>query len=187
MADIQELQARVQELNETTRALIDRWEIEELKARYFRLFDAQDWDGWRALFTDDLKYDFGDGVWHDGADGFVAIAREMADGKAGKGVTVHRGHMPELVVDSPTEAHGLWVLADYLEWPSDDGQRHGAKGYGHEYEDYRKEDGVWKIATWRLSYIRLDPLRREPLPEKMLGGTADLEDESYIEAVTSKG
>ena len=28
--------------------------IETLKAKYFRLLDTKDWDGWRALFTDDF-------------------------------------------------------------------------------------------------------------------------------------
>jgi hypothetical protein len=185
MADTQKLQSQLEDLNETAQALVDRWEIEELKARYFRLLDAQEWDAWRELFCDDLKYDFGDGVSHQGVDGFVATVREMMDGNAGKAVTVHRGHMPELVVDSPTEAHGHWGLADYLEWPSDKGQRHGVKGYGHEYEEYRKQDGAWRIASWRRHYIRLDPLRREPLPTTMLGGTAELQDDSYLDAVTS--
>jgi hypothetical protein len=33
--------------------LLDREAIKELKARDFRLVDAQDWDAYRALFTDD--------------------------------------------------------------------------------------------------------------------------------------
>jgi hypothetical protein len=184
-SDLQELAASVRVLGERVQRLIDRDEIAELKARYFRLVDEQDWAGWRELFTDDLRFDFGDGEWHEGGDAFVAAVREQIDGRAGRARSVHRGHMPELVIDGRTEAHGLWGLADYLEWPSNpDGERRGYRGYGHEYETYRKLDGVWKIATWRLSFIRMDPLPREPLPTTMLGGPDELHDADYLDRVT---
>jgi hypothetical protein len=35
--------------------LLDREAIKELKARYFRLVDEQDWDAYRQLFTDDAR------------------------------------------------------------------------------------------------------------------------------------
>jgi 3-phenylpropionate/cinnamic acid dioxygenase small subunit len=33
---------------------LDKEAIRELKARYFRLMDTKDWDGWKELFTLDL-------------------------------------------------------------------------------------------------------------------------------------
>lgn len=153
------------------RKLEDREAIKELKARYFRFVDEKDWGAWRQLFTDDARFDFGDGTVVEGADEFVAGVSGMVDGAADRARTVHHGHMPELTVDGPTEAHGTWVLADYLEWgpDPDTGVRRGVKGYGHEVETYRKVDGEWRIATWRLSYLRMDALPREPLPEEILG------------------
>jgi hypothetical protein len=162
---VQELEARLQ-------AIEDREAIKQLKARYFRLVDEKDWEAWRQLFADDAVFDFGDGSVVEGADAFVASVRDMVDGAVGHARTVHHGHMPELTVDSPTEAHGSWVLADYLEWEPDPdtGVRRGLRGYGHEHETYRKIGGEWKIAHWRLSYLRMDPLPREPLPEQILAG-----------------
>lgn len=184
----QNLEDVVEELRERLQALEDLEAIRDLKAKYFRLVDEKDWDGFRALFTDDAEFDFGDGRVLSGADTFVASVSAMVDGPAGRAISVHRGHMPELTIDSPTEAHGLWGLADYLEWPSDPGtgERRGMRGYGHEYETYRKADGTWKIATWRLSYIRMDPLPREPLPDRILGGPAELRDETFVERVTTR-
>jgi hypothetical protein len=182
--ELQELQATVQELADQLQTLIDRWEIRELKARYFRIVDTQDWEAWRELFTDDLKFDFGDGNWQTGGDAFVAAVSGQMDGTGGKAQSVHRGHMGELVIDSPTKAHGHWGLADYLQWPSVRGERSGYRGYGREYEDYRKENGVWKIASWRLAFIRMDPLPRRQLPETMLGGPDELHDAEYLEAAT---
>ncbi len=84
--------------------------------------------------------------------------------------------MPELTIDSPTKAHGLWMLADYLEWSADPGTgaRRGMKGYWRYEETYCKVDGTWKIATLRLRPRRIDPLPREPLPDSVLGGPAGL-------------
>jgi len=147
--------------------LLDVEKISEVKARYFRFVDDQDWEAWRELFTDDFIVDLADGYHIEGADNWVAAVREMTTGSR----TVHHGHMREITIDGPTEAHGRWALADYLEWPSDaeTGERHGVKGYGDEQETYRKVDGVWKIASMRLSYLRFDSLPRTPLPERVAG------------------
>jgi hypothetical protein len=147
--------------------LLDVEKISELKARYFRLVDDQNWEAWRELFADDFEVDLADGYHIEGADNWVAAVREMMVASR----TAHHGHMPELTMDSPTEAHGRWALADYLEWPSDPGtgERHGVTGYGDEQETYRKVDGEWKIASMRLSYLRFDALPRTPLPERIAG------------------
>jgi ketosteroid isomerase-like protein len=153
--------------------ILDRELIKELKARYMRFVDAKDWDGFRAVFTDDATFQVMDYDPIHGADNFVAYVREHVGEK-----TAHHGHMPELDFDSPTEASGTWALADYVEWKSDPetGERRGFKGCGRYHETYRKVDGEWKIATWRLSYLRMDPLYPEPLPDKILGGPALLDE-----------
>ncbi len=152
---------------ETAQDLLDIELISELKARYFRLVDDQNWDAWRGLFTDDARLDLADGYVIDGADAFVAMVREtLADARSAM-----NGHMPEITIDGPTEAHGTWVLDEYVEHASDSatGERRGFRGYGYERETYRKVDGVWKIASMRLNYVRLDPLPARPLPERVAG------------------
>ena len=37
--------------------LQDIEEIKRLKARYFRLMDTKDWDGFRAIFATDVRID----------------------------------------------------------------------------------------------------------------------------------
>jgi SnoaL-like domain len=162
---LQELLARVRELQ-------DREAIRELKARYFRFLDAQDWQGFRQCFADDAWFDVQGRELIHGADPFVVEAQNVL----GEAQTLHHGHMPEITIDSATEAHGLWMLADYLEWPSEpgSGERRGMKGYWRYEEEYRKIDGAWKIATLRLRPLRIDPLPREPLPDQIIGGPARL-------------
>ena len=151
------------------RELLDREAIKELKARYFRCVDGRDWNGFRQLFMDDASFPSGAARGAiEGADEFVTYVREVIEGNHAR--TVHRGHMPRITIDGPTDAHGSWVLADYIEWPPDGktGERRGMRGYGRYEDSYRKVDGVWKVASQRLTYLRVDPLLPEPLPGRIL-------------------
>lgn len=116
--------------------------IKSLKARYFRLMDQKDWAAIREVFTDDYVLDAtGTGATDilTGADAMVELLEQSLQDT----VTAHHGHMPEIEVLSDTEATGIWALADLIVFP--DGSR--VQGYGHYHDTYRKEDGVWKIAT----------------------------------------
>lgn len=124
--------------------------IKQLKARYFRLMDTKDWDGFRDVFTDDVVIDTsidGGGVVQ-GRDEFVSFLR----GVIGDVITVHQGHMPEITVTSPTTATGTWALDDRLWWPEGSPLRH-MHGFGHYHETYEKIDGGWRIKTLRLTRL----------------------------------
>lgn len=161
-------------------------EITEVRAKCFRTVDDKDWEGLRSTFTDDCTFDFGDGNIIEGADAWVAVVREQVE-QNGVAVTVHRASLPEITIDGPTTAHGLWQLNDYLEWPPDPetGERRGIMGYGRETDEYRKVDGEWKISSWTLSYIRLDPLLPTPLPTSAGGGPEILREDVMANAITS--
>src|SRR3954449_7137063 len=119
--------------------------IKQLKARYFRLMDTKQWDRWREQFTADCRYD-GTSRPYQNADEFVAGTSE----KLRDAVTIHQGHMPEIVLSGPTTARGIWAMLDWVEFPEarDAGgsASHGFVGYGHSEEEYRKEGDTWKIA-----------------------------------------
>ena len=124
--------------------------IRQLKARYFRTMDTKDWDGMRALFTDDVVVDTessGGGIVT-GADEFMTFLRATLDGV----VTVHHGHMPEIEVTSTTTATGIWAMEDMLRWP-DGSELHG---YGHYSEVYAKSDVGWQISASTLTRLRMD-------------------------------
>lgn len=161
--------------------LLDYKDIIELKARFGRLADAKDWEGFKNVFSADCTFDLGGGQIMHGGETYAYAVRDMLEGA----VSLHRFSMPEITFLSPTEAEGIWVLHDYNVWPSDPqtSERCGYNGHGREYETYRKIDGAWKITSWRLRYDRLDPLPREPLPATILGGPEALRDQAYIAAV----
>ena len=127
--------------------------IKQLKARYFRLMDTKDWDGFRQLFTDDVRVDVsgeGGGV-HDGVDAFMT----MLEAALADVVTVHHGHTPEIELTSATTATGIWAMEDHLRFPP------GAPiselhGYGHYHETYVKGDDGWRIRSLTLVRLRLD-------------------------------
>ena len=135
--------------------LSDLYEIQKLKARYFRLMDTKQWDAWRDLFTDDMELFLENGALPEadtptlsGADALVAYLSSSHPGK----VTVHQGHMPEIELTSPTTATGIWALNDIVIWP--DGTR--LTGYGHYHETYEKISGDWKITSSKLTRLHTD-------------------------------
>src|SRR5918994_4058878 len=84
--------------------------IKHLKARYFRMMDTKDWDGFAAVFTDDVEIDVtgeGGGVTH-GVSEFLPFLRAAIEDV----ITVHHGHMPEVELTSPTTARGIWAMED---------------------------------------------------------------------------
>ena len=124
--------------------------IKRLKARYFRTMDTKDWEGMRAVFTDGVVIDTTEsgGGLVTGGDEFMAFLTETLAGAR----TTHHGHMPEIVVTSPTTATGIWAMEDRIRWP-DGSTLHGS---GHYHDTYERTDGVWRIASSTLTRLHMD-------------------------------
>ncbi len=127
--------------------------IKQLKARYFRLMDSKDWDGLAQVFTPDVEIDMtgeGGGVTRSVQE-YLPYLRENIE----EVTTVHHGHMPEITLDSPTAAHGVWAMEDKPWWPEGGPLVH-LHGYGHYHETYAKVGDEWRIKTLRLTRLRRD-------------------------------
>ena len=136
--------------------------IKQVKARYFRCIDTKRWSDLRQQFTDDARFDGVNGE-PPGPDEFVA--RNAT--RLGPAITVHQGHMPEIVLTSPTTARGIWSMFDWVEFPEpiEKGRGRGYRGfvgYGHYEEEYRKVNGAWKISFLRLTRLRINPVAESP-------------------------
>jgi hypothetical protein len=131
-------------------ALLEIEAIKQLKARYCRLLDTKDWQGWRALFADDFLSDTSKsgGKVITGADEFVAFTRKGVRDQA----TVHQVHAPEIELTSPTTARGVWALEDVVRF----GPGVNLRGYGHYTETYEKVDGQWLFTSSTLTRLRED-------------------------------
>jgi hypothetical protein len=138
--------------------------IKILKARYFRLLDAQDWGGLLDVFTEDLQATTGAAQVITSAAAFVDLLRENLSG----GSSVHHGHMPEIDVTSAATATGIWSLTDRVVWNPEAVMPYSAPGctepiraylgYARYWESYRRLDDGWRIATLRIERLRIEPL-----------------------------
>lgn len=141
-------------------------DIKRLKARYFRALDTKDWDLLRTVFAPDIVCDFR-GSTRDPKTGIDTGAEATANVLHGRDEaiklisagmnpteSVHHGHMPEIEIDGPDTAHGVWAMFDSVRIA--DGPVREFNGYGHYHETYRKTDGQWQIATIRLTRLRVD-------------------------------
>jgi ketosteroid isomerase-like protein len=110
--------------------------------------DIKDWNALANCFTEDLVADFreGPGMLAEGRDNYMAQITEILK----EASTVHHGHMPEIKLIDDVNATGVWAMEDIVKLPG-----LFIQGWGHYYETYRKELGVWKISHIKLTRLRL--------------------------------
>ncbi len=135
----------LENLENRVRALEDIQAITQLKHRYFRLLDHQDWPALRECFTEDVETHYESGHYRfAGIDEVMRFLSESLEGlRAGGRWGIHLGHHPEIELLSETQAHGLWTLhAASLD------RSHARVGRQESFyeDDYRKIDGVWRIS-----------------------------------------
>ncbi|OBI44073.1 nuclear transport factor 2 family protein [Mycobacterium sp. E796] len=138
--------------------------IKRLKARYCRLMDTKEWNGYRELFTDDVTVNLesaGEAVPGQDQESTEAVGAVIAGADAflamlvptlGEVVTVHQCHTPEIDLLSPSTATGIWAMEDLLRFP-DGTELHG---FGHYHETYEKHGDDWLIKSTRLTRLRTD-------------------------------
>jgi uncharacterized protein (TIGR02246 family) len=140
--------------------LVDIEAIKQLKARYFRTLDTNDWAGFANVFAEDAAIDVTDDAGPEAGhvSGRSAIAARI-EKAVGSARTVHHGHMPELKIEAPDRASGIWAMYDYVEFSSSTPEKRvGLHGFGHYHETYIKSEGQWRIKTMKLTRLRIDPL-----------------------------
>ena len=135
-------------------------EIHALKARYFRTMDSKDWAGLEATFAPDLIADFREAAGEPdermlihGAAAYMASLTPMLE----KVTTVHHGHMPEINIETDTQASGIWAMEDKL-WVQEGAPLpfRWMHGYGHYHERYVRLADGWRISAIRLTRLRID-------------------------------
>ena len=137
-------------------------EIKQLKARYFRHMDMRDWAAMGQVFCTGARFDcsegFGsrglDGTWR-GEIGPVTVGREPIMAWIGSSfattTSAHHGHCHEVWIDSESEAHGICAMEDFI--LDADRKTLLINAAGHYHEQYRVEDGAWRIAEVKLTRL----------------------------------
>ena len=139
--------------------LLVKEQIRTLQARYVRLADSKDWHALSGLFDESATF-----TAYDVAGKVVAVMtgrREISSGidaGVGSATVLHRLFSYEIEVQSDSKAHGIWSMEDWIDHQS--GTEPPAfrtmRGYGHYHVDYRRMDGVWRIACLDLRRTRVD-------------------------------
>ena len=134
----------------------DRVELQELKARYSRLLDTKQWEDWREIFAKDAKLPTAHDMVAD-RESFV----QGVIGMVGSLKTLHHFYMPELELVGPGQARGVWAYRYELIWGgsaapsglSRVSDQYGFASSGYYEEDYRRQEGRWRVYALRARPI----------------------------------
>jgi SnoaL-like domain len=127
------------------------------KARYFRYIDQKRWDIFPDLFVVDAHIDVTDDMVMMGLDPSrgITVGRDRFTANVARileGVrTVHHGHMQEIDVVDTEHATAITAMFDRLQFADGRVQI----GYGYYDEEYRLDDGSWRIARLKLTRLHI--------------------------------
>lgn len=140
--------------------LLDYEAIRQVKARYCRLLDTKDWDGFIGLFTPDAVMDVQEDTGNPPISGHAAILEQVRSAVI-DAQTAHQIHSSEIDLQGDS-ADVVTAMQDRVVWapgkcPIPGGQ--SITGFGHYSERYVRVEGVWKIAFLKLTrlYVEVHP------------------------------
>lgn len=132
--------------------------IKQLKARYFRALDTNDWSLFGDTLSESCSASYSDGrLVLDGRDAIVAFMSKHMSGATL--LSMHHGHTPEISIIDDNAATGIWYLQDQVIDLKSMTQLSGAAIYTDEYV---RENNEWKIS--KTGYSRTFEYY-EPIPE----------------------
>ena len=125
--------------------------LTEAKARYCRMLDTKDWEGYASLLTEDFVLDVSAGSQVPVITGREAALRQIQSSIL-TATTAHQVHSPEIRIEGD-EAHVVWAMQDRVLWGP---ERASITGYGHYHERWVRRKGEWKLAASRLTRLHID-------------------------------
>ena len=115
--------------------------IKQLKYRYMRCVDMKLWDEMATLFIPEATCSYSAGHYsYEGRDEIIAWLKKGMDRDGFH--SSHSVHHPEITLQSPTTATGIWALEDIVIDVDHDIQISGAAFY---QDRYVKRDEAWLI------------------------------------------
>lgn len=122
--------------------------IKQLKARYFRALDTNDWPLFGRTLTEDCEANYSDGrLLLNGREDIVGFMAKHMSGPTL--LSMHHGHTPEIKLTSDSSATGIWYLQDTVIDLKRKTRLDGAAIYADEYT---KQGDDWLIS--KTGYAR---------------------------------
>lgn len=141
MADLKDLEARLQALERRAAVAEDIEAIKRLKHKYFRCLDSKLWDELAECFAPDATTSYTDGKYS-----FKGIEAIMGFLKKSLGsanvLGMHQGHQPEIDITGETTAMGIWTSEAGLIIIDRNVVTREVNFY---HDEYVKVGGQWKI------------------------------------------
>lgn len=137
----------IQELRDELQLLRDVQEIRQLKARYFRFVDAQDWSAMgEEVLADDVHFE----LFGTARTGKSEVISFVSGSMAGAS-SFHHGHNAEITITGPDTAIGLWALWDHTKMPENSPTSEFI-GCGHYRDEYVRTDRGWRVKSSILDF-----------------------------------
>jgi hypothetical protein len=124
--------------------------IKQLKSRYIRMVDTQDWDGWRETMADHIVQVTDMGV----VQGREEIIEAVSEGLAG-GSIVHHTNAPEIELTGPDTARGTWATEDLVR-VTVGGAPLEFHGHGHYHDEFVRTPDGWRVVRSEETRLRVD-------------------------------
>jgi hypothetical protein len=129
--------------------LVAYHDIAQVKYRYMRALDTQDWELMRGCFSQDARAWYSSGKYiTEGRDAIVDLLKTLVP--TGSFVGSHIALHPELELSGPDRATGVWRLQDivhFLDNRSSYDNFEIMTGAGYYYDSYIKIEGKWLISS----------------------------------------
>jgi hypothetical protein len=139
----------------TPEDLVEIEKIKRLKYKYLRCLDQKLWDEMAECFVAHATAAYSGGKYaYDGRDAILEfLVKSMGEDSF---LSSHRVHHPEIDLDGPTRARGVWALEDVV---IDTKWQITIRGAAFYTDDYVKEDGVWRIqhTGYKRTYEEIQP------------------------------
>lgn len=130
--------------------------LKRLKSRYCYGIDQQDWQLWREqVFAPDATLSVPSvGKSVTGVETIIAWVKEQWIDR----ISVHHAHLPDLELQSRTQARGRWAMDDRLYQRSapDEPYRLLMHGFGYYDETYVRLECGWRIASTVLTRLHVE-------------------------------
>ena len=158
--------------------LLEVEEIKRLKYAYMRCVDTKRWDELAGLFVPEATAAYSAGHYcYEGRDEIVAWLKKGMERDSL--MTSHSVHQPEITLEAPDRASGIWKLEDIVVDTQFDVTISGAAFY---HDRYVKRDGRWLIEHTGYERIFEQIQSRKELPGWKLtasmwttGGASEIE------------